>query len=137
MNPAEFRTGLIVPLANSRFVAKAHERGVDMILLDLKDGVAAEPLLRNLERQTSRPDDTVRLLVLSDIAAATHAPSASLALQKEPGHKTAHANGSVPGEAEQPAGREMKEESILASRPPNLGIEERKKNRLPLHKHFL
>ena len=39
---ADCRTGLIVPLADSRFVAKAHERGADAVILDLEDGVAPD-----------------------------------------------------------------------------------------------
>ena len=34
------RSMLYVPASSERFVAKAHERGADAIILDLEDGVA-------------------------------------------------------------------------------------------------
>ena len=34
------RSLLYVPASSERFIAKAHERGADAIILDLEDGVA-------------------------------------------------------------------------------------------------
>ncbi len=39
LNLASLRSALFVPLADERFLAKAHERGADALLLDLEDSV--------------------------------------------------------------------------------------------------
>ncbi|MBM3586827.1 MAG: hypothetical protein FJX33_03250 [Alphaproteobacteria bacterium] len=42
----QWRSLLYVPASEERFVAKAHERGADAIILDLKDGVAPDAKAR-------------------------------------------------------------------------------------------
>ncbi|NBS43003.1 MAG: hypothetical protein EBT34_04595, partial [Acetobacteraceae bacterium] len=41
-----WRSLLYVPASEERFVAKAHERGADVIILDLEDGVAPDAKAR-------------------------------------------------------------------------------------------
>ena len=41
-----WRSLLYVPVISERFVAKAHERGADAIILELEDGVAASEKAR-------------------------------------------------------------------------------------------
>ena len=41
-----WRSLLYVPASEERFVAKAHERGADAIILDLEDGVAPDAKAR-------------------------------------------------------------------------------------------
>ena len=40
-SPPVWRSQLYVPANNSRFIAKAHMRGADVIILDLEDSVPA------------------------------------------------------------------------------------------------
>lgn len=52
------RSLLYVPASSERFVAKAHERGADAIILDLEDSVASCPRKRKRARNSktrSRP----------------------------------------------------------------------------------
>jgi ABC-type cobalamin transport system ATPase subunit len=45
-NLPNWRSLLYVPASEERFVAKAHERGADAIILDLEDGVAPDSKAR-------------------------------------------------------------------------------------------
>jgi citrate lyase subunit beta/citryl-CoA lyase len=98
MNPFDLqalRSALFVPLADDRFVARAHERGADALLLDLEDSV---PLAYKSEARARLPEAVRRLaaagatvmvrvnsapdLVADDLAAAAHCPVAAVFLPK-------------------------------------------------------
>jgi citrate lyase subunit beta/citryl-CoA lyase len=55
------RSALFVPLAEERFLARAHERGADALLLDLEDSV---PPARKQEARARLPDAARRLAAL-------------------------------------------------------------------------
>ncbi|HUN70005.1 MAG TPA: CoA ester lyase [Burkholderiales bacterium] len=55
------RSALFVPLADDRFIAKAHERGADALLLDLEDSV---PPAYKLEARARLPEAASRLAAL-------------------------------------------------------------------------
>jgi citrate lyase subunit beta/citryl-CoA lyase len=89
------RSLLFVPADSERFVAKAHERGADVIILDLEDGVApaakdaARAALAAAVPTVSRggAQAFVRVNVApdrleADVAAAFHAGAAALLLPK-------------------------------------------------------
>jgi citrate lyase subunit beta/citryl-CoA lyase len=89
------RSALFVPLADERFLAKAHERGADALLLDLEDSV---PAARKREARERLPAAARRLaalgatvtvrvnsapgLVADDLRAAAQAPLAAVFLPK-------------------------------------------------------
>ena len=52
-NLASLRSALFVPLADERFLARAHERGADALLLDLEDSV---PPTHKLEARARLPE---------------------------------------------------------------------------------
>ena len=60
-NLASLRSALFVPLADERFLAKAHERGADALLLDLEDSV---PPAHKLAARGRLPDAVRRLAAL-------------------------------------------------------------------------
>lgn len=89
------RSALFVPLADDRFVAKAHERGADALLLDLEDSVPpaykreARARLAEAARQLVERGATVMVrvnsapdLVDDDLKAAADAPLAAVFLPK-------------------------------------------------------
>jgi len=89
------RSALFVPLADERFIAKAHERGADALLLDLEDSVppaqksAARLRLADAARRLAAQGATVMLrvnsapdLVAEDLKAARQAPLAAVVLPK-------------------------------------------------------
>lgn len=89
------RSVLFVPLADERFLAKAHERGADALLLDLEDSV---PLAYKREARERLPEAARRLaalgatvmvrvnsapdLVADDLGAAAHSEAAAVFLPK-------------------------------------------------------
>jgi citrate lyase subunit beta/citryl-CoA lyase len=89
------RSALFVPLADERFLAKAHERGADALLLDLEDSV---PPAQKAEARARMPDAARRLaaqgatvmlrvnpaleLLADDLKAAAQAPLAAVFLPK-------------------------------------------------------
>jgi citrate lyase subunit beta/citryl-CoA lyase len=95
MNPPPWRSLLFVPATASRFVAKAHERGADAIILDLEDSI---PLAEKPAARAALPgaatavgqagaDVVVRInrpldLAVADIAAAVMPRVAALMLPK-------------------------------------------------------
>ena len=95
INFASLRSALFVPLADERFIAKAHERGADALLLDLEDSVppaqkaAARARLPDAARRLAAQGATVLLrvnpapdLLAEDLKAATQLPLAALLLPK-------------------------------------------------------
>ena len=68
------RSALFVPLADERFIAKAHERGADALLLDLEDSVPpaqkaeARKRLPEAARSLAAKGATVMLRVNSEAA---------------------------------------------------------------------
>ena len=94
-NLASLRSALFVPLADERFLAKAHERGADALLLDLEDSVppaqkiAARARLREAARQLAargamvmvRVNSTPELLA-EDLNAAAQSSVAVVFLPK-------------------------------------------------------
>jgi len=89
------RSALFVPLADERFLAKAHGRGADALLLDLEDSVppaqkaAARALLPDAARRLAAQGATVLLrvnpapeLLALDLEAAAELPLAALLLPK-------------------------------------------------------
>ncbi len=89
------RSALFVPLADERFLAKAHERGADALLLDLEDAVppaqkaAARARMPEAARALAAKGATVMLRVNStpehlaeDLKAAAQAPLAAVFLPK-------------------------------------------------------
>jgi len=60
-NLASLRSALFVPLADERFLAKAHERGADALLLDLEDSV---PPAHKLAARGRLPEAARRLAAL-------------------------------------------------------------------------
>jgi citrate lyase subunit beta / citryl-CoA lyase len=89
------RSALFVPLADERFLARAHERGADALLLDLEDSVppaqkaAARARLPDAARQLSARGATVMVRVNStpdhlaeDLKAAAQSPVAAVFLPK-------------------------------------------------------
>ncbi len=92
---ATLRSALFVPLADERFLAKAHERGADALLLDLEDSVppehkaAARSRLPEAARQLSARGATVMVRVNSapeyladDLKAAAKSAVAAVFLPK-------------------------------------------------------
>ncbi|OGS01279.1 MAG: hypothetical protein A3G41_05985 [Elusimicrobia bacterium RIFCSPLOWO2_12_FULL_59_9] len=89
------RSALFVPLADERFIARAHERGADALLLDLEDSV---PPAYKREARARLPDAARRLAALGatvmvrvnaapdlaadDLDAAAHSPVAAVFLPK-------------------------------------------------------
>jgi len=89
------RSALFVPLADGRFLAKAHERGADALLLDLEDSV---PPAQKAEARARMPEAARRLaaqgatlmlrvnpapeLLAEDLKAAAQAPLAAVFLPK-------------------------------------------------------
>ncbi len=64
MNPIDLpslRSALFVPLADERFLAKAHERGADALLLDLEDSV---PPAHKITARTRLPEAARRFAAL-------------------------------------------------------------------------
>jgi citrate lyase subunit beta/citryl-CoA lyase len=95
LNLASLRSALFVPLADERFIAKAHERGADALLLDLEDSVppaqkaAARARLPEAARRLAAQGATVMLrvnaapeLLGDDLKAAAQAPLAAVLLPK-------------------------------------------------------
>ncbi|MEK6245706.1 MAG: CoA ester lyase [Pseudomonadota bacterium] len=89
------RSALFVPLADERFLAKAHERGADALLLDLEDSVppahklAARARLPETARRLAALGATVMVrvnsapeLVADDLKAAAQSPVAAVFLPK-------------------------------------------------------
>jgi citrate lyase subunit beta / citryl-CoA lyase len=89
------RSALFVPLADERFLARAHERGADALLLDLEDSVppaqkaAARALLPDAARRLAAQGATVMVrvnsapeLLAGDLKAAAQAPVAAVFLPK-------------------------------------------------------
>jgi citrate lyase subunit beta/citryl-CoA lyase len=89
------RSALFVPLADERFLARAHERGADALLLDLEDSVppaqklAARARVPEAVRQLAARGATVMLRVNSlpewladDLKAAAQSPLAVIFLPK-------------------------------------------------------
>src|SRR6185295_19054568 len=89
------RSALFVPLTDERFLAKAHGRGADALLLDLEDSVppaqraAARALLPDAARRLAAQGATVLLrvnpapeLLALDLEAAAELPLAALLLPK-------------------------------------------------------
>jgi len=89
------RSALFVPLADERFLAKAHERGADALLLDLEDSVApaqktaARARLPEAARRLAALGATVMVRVNStpdhlaeDLKAAAQSPVAAVFLPK-------------------------------------------------------
>jgi citrate lyase subunit beta/citryl-CoA lyase len=60
-NLQSLRSALFVPLADERFLARAHERGADALLLDLEDSV---PPAHKLEARARLPEAARRLAAL-------------------------------------------------------------------------
>ena len=71
LDPASLRSALFVPLADERFLAKAHERDADALLLDLEDSVppghkiAARARLPGAARELAARGATVMVRVNS------------------------------------------------------------------------
>jgi len=95
LNLATLRSALFVPLADERFLARAHERGADALLLDLEDSVppaqkaAARARLPEAARRLAAQGATVMLrvnsapgLLADDLKAAAQAPLAAVLLPK-------------------------------------------------------
>ena len=95
LNFASLRSALFVPLADERFIAKAHERGADALLLDLEDSVppaqkvAARARLPEAARQLAAQGATVMVRVNSlpewfadDLKAAAQTPAVAIFLPK-------------------------------------------------------
>src|SRR5580765_3094865 len=95
LNLSSLRSALFVPLADERFLAKAHERGADALLLDLEDSVppaqkaAARARMPGAARQLAAAGATVMLRVNSapehlapDLKAAAQLPLAAVFLPK-------------------------------------------------------
>ena len=98
MNPVDLkslRSALFVPLADERFIAKAHERGADALLLDLEDSVppaqkaAARARLPEAAKRLAAAGAVVMLRVNStpdhladDLKAAAPLPLAAVFLPK-------------------------------------------------------
>jgi len=92
---ASLRSALFVPLADDRFLARAHERGADALLLDLEDSVppahkaaararlpeAARRLAAHGARVMVRVNSTPELLA-GDLQAAAQSPVAAVFLPK-------------------------------------------------------
>ncbi len=89
------RSALFVPLADERFLAKAHERGADALLLDLEDSVppaqkaAARARLPEAARRLAASGATVMVrvnslpeLVAEDLKAAAQSPVIAVFLPK-------------------------------------------------------
>lgn len=89
------RSALFVPLADERFLAKAHERGADALLLDLEDSVppaqkeAARARLADAARRLTERGATVMLrvnpapeLLANDLKAAAQVRLAAVFLPK-------------------------------------------------------
>ncbi len=89
------RSALFVPLADERFLARAHERGADALLLDLEDSVppaqkaAARARLPGAARRLADQGATVMVRVNSeadwlaeDLKAAAKSPVAAVVLPK-------------------------------------------------------
>jgi citrate lyase subunit beta/citryl-CoA lyase len=92
---ASLRSALFVPLADERFLAKAHERGADALLLDLEDSVppaqktAARGRLPEAARRLAALGATLMVrvnslpeLVADDLKAAAQAQLAAVFLPK-------------------------------------------------------
>jgi len=95
VNLASMRSALFVPLADDRFLVKAHQRGADALLLDLEDSV---PPARKAEARARLPEAARRLasagaLVMArinstpehrteDLKAAARSPLAAVFLPK-------------------------------------------------------
>jgi citrate lyase subunit beta/citryl-CoA lyase len=95
MDLSSLRSALFVPLVDERFLAKAHERGADALLLDLEDSVppaqkaAARALLPEAVRRLAAAGATVMVRVNSvaehlaeDLRAADKARVAAVFLPK-------------------------------------------------------
>ena len=98
MNPVDLshlRSVLFVPLADGRFLEKAHERGADALLLDLEDSVppaqkaAARARLPEAARRLADLGATVMVrvnasgeLLSDDLKAAAKAPVTAVVLPK-------------------------------------------------------
>lgn len=89
------RSALFVPLADDRFLARAHERGADALLLDLEDSVppaqkaAARARLPEAARRLASLGATVMVrvnctpdLLAEDLRAAAQSPVAAVFLPK-------------------------------------------------------
>lgn len=94
-NLQSLRSALFVPLADERFLAKAHERGADALLLDLEDSVppaqkaAARARLPDAARRLAAQGATVMLrvnaapeLLAEDLKAAAQLTLAAVVLPK-------------------------------------------------------
>jgi len=107
------RSALFVPLADERFIAKAHERGADALLLDLEDSVPparkaeARARLPEAARRLARQGATVMVrvnsspdLLADDLQAAAQARVAAVFLPKvESAQQIAAADGLLGGSA--------------------------------------
>jgi len=95
MRILDLRSALFVPLADERFLAKAHERGADALLLDLEDSVppalkaAARARVPEAVRQLAARGATVMVRVNSlpewfadDLKAAAQSPLTAIFLPK-------------------------------------------------------
>ncbi|OFZ90955.1 MAG: hypothetical protein A2W21_06700 [Betaproteobacteria bacterium RBG_16_66_20] len=98
MNPVNLqslRSALFVPLADERFLARAHQRGADALLLDLEDSVPpaykreARERLPEAARRLAALGATVMVrvnsapdLVADDLGAAARSPVAAVFLPK-------------------------------------------------------
>ena len=95
LNLTSLRSVLFVPLADERFLARAHERGADALLLDLEDSVAPEhkvaarARLPEAARQLAAQGATVMVrvnstpeLLAEDLKAAARSDIAAVFLPK-------------------------------------------------------
>ncbi len=95
VNFSALRSALFVPLADERFLAKAHARGADALLLDLEDSVppaqklAARARLPEAARRLAALGATVMVrvnaapeLLAGDLKAAAQSPVAAVFLPK-------------------------------------------------------
>ena len=113
-----WRSLLYVPASEERFVAKAHERGADAIILDLEDGVAPEAKARaraGLAASAARArrngaDIVVRInrplrMAAEDIAAAAAAGADGVICTKMMGADHVRLLSELAAESEVAAGR--------------------------------
>lgn len=112
-----WRSLLYVPVTSERFVAKAHERGADAVILDLEDAVAPteKERARGLVAETARrvgqqgPDVLVRInrpwrLAVPDLEAAIGADVRGLVLPKTDSAEHVHSIAEVVASVEEERG---------------------------------
>lgn len=130
-NLPDWRSLLFCPASNARFVAKAHTRGADAVILDLEDSVAANgkaAARAGLQAAVAAirhgggpqaPDVGVRInrplaLAVEDIAAAVAAGAAFLVLPKVMGPEHVALLAEVAAAHEADLGRPVAETGFLA-----------------------